>query len=124
LGTGVFLLARRTQGMDGWQARVWLTFLFLPIVPLRSVRCEGAPWEAADPASEFVLAPFEQGLGDVWKTYAGALGLGLLALAPLGYAWQTIHETGLLQAFKVVVGASVPILVLMWRDLRTPRLLR
>jgi hypothetical protein len=42
----------------------------------------------------------------------------------VAWAWWTIDVTSLPQALKVVIGASVPILMLFWRDVRTPRLLR
>jgi hypothetical protein len=45
----------------------------------------------------------------------------LLALAPVAFAWWTIHQTGLLQALEVVVGAAAPVLVLMWLDTRIAR---
>jgi hypothetical protein len=61
---------------------------------------------------------------DVGRTYAWAAGLLLLAIAPVALAWWTIHQTGLAQAVKVVLGASVPVLVLMWCDMRTPRVVR
>jgi hypothetical protein len=121
LGTGAFLLGRHAVGSDVLEARVWLTLLFLPLVPLRAARLEGPIDIAAGETSEVAFAPRERSRGDVWGTYARALGLVLLTLAPLAYAWRTIHQTGLLQALKVVVGTGIPILVLMWRDLRTPR---
>jgi hypothetical protein len=125
LGTGVFLLGRRSAGADEWVARPWVVFLFLPFVPLRAARFRGSsdgplgePWEVERTPLE--VPP----RGDVWKTYIGAAGLLLLALGPAAFAWWTIYQTGLLQALKVVAGTSAPILVLMWRDGKTPRVLR
>jgi hypothetical protein len=57
------------------------------------------------------------------RTYGRAAGLLLLTLGPVVFAWWTIHQTGLFQALKVVLGASVPVLVLMWCDTKIPRVL-
>ena len=125
LGTGVFLLGRRPAGDDAWDARPWITFLFLPLVPLRASRFHGRSEGPAGETWEVERTPLEAPpRGDVLQTYGAAAGLLLAAVAPVAFAWWTIHQTGLLQALKVVIGASVPILVLMWRDTRTPRVVR
>ena len=62
--------------------------------------------------------------GDVARTLTGVFGALALGLGPGLYAWTTIHQTGLVEAAKVVVGAAAPILVLMWRDLGAARLRR
>ncbi len=121
LGTGVFLLGRRRTGTEVWEARAWISLLFLPLVPLRASKFQG-PSEGPDGEMwEVERTPLEGRRGDVLQTYAVAAGLLLATLAPVVFAWWTIHQTDLLQALKVVIGASVPILVLMWRDIRTPR---
>jgi hypothetical protein len=125
LGTGVFLLARHAVGTEAWSARAWVTFLFLPLVPLRPATFHGrgdAPaGETWDVERTPLVAPRP---GDVARTYAASAGVVVLTLAPVVFAWWTIHLTGLLQALKVVIGSSVLVLVLMWRDLRTPRVVR
>ena len=125
MGTGVFLLGRRAAGTGVWEARAWVSLLFLPLVPLKAARFQGPsagpdgePWEVERTPLETPRT------GDVWKTLGGAVGLLLLALGPVVFAWWTIHETGLLPALKVVVGSAAPILVLMWCDTRTPRVVR
>jgi hypothetical protein len=125
LGTGVYLLGQRAAGADAWDARAWVSLLFVPIVPLQAARFRGPsegptgePWDVERTSLE---VPSRR---DVGKTYGAAVGLVLLTLSPVGLAWWTIHQTGLLQALKVVMASSVPILVLMWRDLRAPRVVR
>lgn len=120
----MFLLGRRAAGADAWDARLWVAFLFLPLVPLRAARFQGPAEMPSGESWEVERTPLESRRGEVWKTYAGAAGAVGLALAPLAFAWWTIPQTGFLQALKVVVGASAPVLVLMWRDLRTPRVVR
>jgi hypothetical protein len=124
LGTGVFLLGRRGAHAEPWDARAWVTLLFLPLVPLGASRFHGPSERPTGESWEVDRTPLEAPRGDVLQTYGGAAGLLLLAVAPVAFAWWTIHQTGLLQALKVVIGASVPILVLMWRDAKTPRVLR
>lgn len=124
LGTGVFLLGRRAAGADAWEARLWVTALFVPLVPLHHARFHGPAEMPAGESWDIERTRLESQPGDLWKTYAGAVGALGLALAPVAFAWWTIPQTGFLQALKVVVGASSPVLVLMWRDLRTPRVVR
>jgi hypothetical protein len=120
----VFLLGRRAADADAWGARPWVTFLFLPLVPLQYARFRGPAEATSGESWEVERSPAEAPRGDLWKTCAGAAGALGLALAPVGLAWWTIPQTGFLQALKVVIGASAPVLVLMWRDLRTPRVER
>jgi len=112
---------------DAWDARAWVTLFFLPIVPLGSASFRGSrdgppgePWEVERER----VRPEAPSRKDIGVTYASAVGLALVTLVPPALAWQTIHQTGLWQALKVVIGSSVPVLVLMWRDLRTPRVVR
>jgi len=122
VGTGVFLLGCRRAGADEWVARCWVCCFFLPILPLRAARFHGPASGTIGEGWEVEQRTVEAQHGGVGRTYAVAVGALLLALAPVAYAWWTIHQTGLLQAFKVVGGAAAPILVLMWLDTRIPRI--
>ena len=125
LGTGVFLLGRRLLAGEEWQARSWFCLLFVPVVPLRRARFWGDWAGEAGVAWEVVCEPATgASSGDLARTVAGtvaALGLGL---GPAWYAWTKIHQTGLLEALFVVIGVAAPVLVAMWRDVGTPRVLR
>ena len=125
LGTGVFLLGQRPLGADAWMARPWVCLLSLPLVPLRAARFVGA---GSRPAGEVWEVERERlaevSRGDVARTLTGVFGALALGLGPGLYAWTPIHQTGLVEAAKVVVGAAAPILVLMWRDLGAARLRR
>ena len=125
LGTGVYLLGRSSAGADAWDARAWFSVFFLPMVPLRAARFRGAREGLPGESWEVERTPLEtSSQRDVCKTYGAAVGLLVLALGPVVFAWWTIPQTGLLQALKVVVGSAAPVLVLMWRDLRAPRVVR
>ncbi|HEY6552822.1 MAG TPA: hypothetical protein VI669_05680 [Vicinamibacteria bacterium] len=124
LGTGVFLLHRRGDGTEAWEARAWVCLLFVPLVPLRAARFNGPRERPLGESWEVERSLLEAApRGDVGRTYAAAAGLLLATVAPVAWAWWTIDVTTLPQALKVVIGSSVPILVLLWRDARTPRLL-
>jgi hypothetical protein len=125
LGTGIFLLGRRALATHEWVARPWVCLLSLPILPLRPARFRGP--QAAGPGESWEVereGPAEAPRGDVARVLGGALGTLVLGLGPGLYAWTAIHQTGLVEAFRVVIGVAAPILVVMWRDLGAPRVLR
>ena len=125
LGTGIFLLGRRPSGTDEWVARSWICLLALPLVPLRAARFAGPRSRPAGEVWEVERERLaEPTRADLARTLTGAFGALALGLGPGLYAWTTIHQTGLVEAVKVVVGAAAPILVLMWRDLNTARVRR
>jgi len=125
LGTGVFLLGRRVAGAEAWEARAWVCFLFVPLVPLWAAKFHGPCERPFGESWEVERSGLEQAPRvDIGRTYALAAGIFLAMLAPVVLAWWTIDVTSLPQALRVVIGSSVPILVLLWRDARTPRVQR
>lgn len=125
LGTGIFLLGQRSSGADEWVARPWVCLLSMPLVPLRAARFVGPRSRPAGEAWEVEREPLaEVSRSDVARTVVGVVGALALGLGPALYAWATIHQTGLGEAVKLVLGVAAPILVLMWRDLGTARVRR
>jgi hypothetical protein len=124
LGTGVFVLGMRPDA-EVCAVRPWVCLLFFPVVPLRPFslrrvergsRAEAVLYEpVADPNTR---AP------SVLRGYlSGLAGLALVLAGPL-YAFAHIHETGVAQALRIVLGGALPVLAFSWLDRSLLRLRR
>jgi hypothetical protein len=108
VGTGLFFLDRRSQTDGVVVATRWLTILFLPLFPIGSVRIDavsGAPLEHS-----------QTKLARVAATYLWGLLCVFLAAAPLTYAFWFVHETGVVEAVRLLAGIVWLLLVGLWLD--------
>lgn len=123
VGTGVFLFSRRPLDDGSWAARPWVCLLGVPLWPLPAARFRG-PASGSGVWGAEREGPAEARPGDAVRVVAGTAAALFVGLGPAWVAWRAIHETGLLEAVRVVAGVGAPVLVALWRDLTVPRLLR
>jgi hypothetical protein len=147
VGTGVHLLGYDGSRRDPHDVDVWLLLLFFPLVPLSRWRVTGAEVGGAQPPDALELTlhsrshvPVGAALRRIGKAVAATVLTWLLfgfGVWKIGSPWATrvlstlfgsVLGPGLLgklgmaiEIGVVVAGASIPILVLMHLDERTPR---
>jgi hypothetical protein len=148
VGIGTYLVGHQGGGPDPQDVEVWLLLLFFPLVPLSRWRVSAAAGSEEGAEGETLeLTLHSKSHVAVWAALgrigraAGATALTALPLAfgvwKVGSPWATPLLTALLGSFVgpgvlgklgmaiemgvVLAGATIPILVLMYLDERTPR---
>ena len=149
VGIGTYLVGHRGSWSDPKDAEVWFLFLFLPVVPL-SVWRVSASGDTADGTNgeTLELAVHSRGAvspGAALRRILRGAGIAVLAVLPLGFAvsqigtpWAeplltvalgSILSGGVIGKMSMAVelavpllGAAIPLLVLMHLDERIPRL--
>jgi hypothetical protein len=148
IGTGLFLLGANPRKPEVQEAELWLLVLFIPVAPVARWRLRLTVAEGQEGAHETLgiqaLEKLRLQLLAVVRRLAIGLALALATCFPLAFAvsrvgnpwvgavlsplFGSLLPSSLLdklaiavEAGLLVVGALVPILVLIERDDRTPR---
>ena len=125
LGTGWFLLKASHEGESRWRGQVWVTVLFIPVLPRQIVELRAASASGASTAAPCtVLSQSRLTIRDVVRGYARGIAALLGVAASWGVAYLNASNTSLPGGLGVIIGGLAPLALVAWLDGRIPRVTR